>query len=150
MLKLLKDSDNEGDQAQYITSKEKGKSTSLDAFLRRGKCASATGSTQITINHMLKKELREECCQQIARFFYACAIAFNCVKHPEFAKMLELVGKYGCGLKPLSYHEIRVKYLRKKVIRTMELLEEYRAEWKKTGCSIMLDGWTDEKKAFNL
>ena len=60
--------------------------------------------------------------------------------------MIELVGKFGCGLKPSSYHEIRVKYLKKGVIRTMELLEEYKVEWKKTGCSIMSDGWTDKKR----
>jgi len=28
----------------------------------------------------------------------------------------------------------------------MNLLEEYKLEWKKTGCSIMSDGWTDKKR----
>ena len=63
---------------------------------------------------MLKKDLREEACQQIARFFYTSANPFNCVKNFEFAKMLELVGRHGIGLKPPSYHEIREKYLKKR------------------------------------
>ncbi|XP_052200522.1 uncharacterized protein LOC127806938 [Diospyros lotus] len=119
----------------------------MDTFVTKGKwSSSATGSGQTTLNQMLKRELREDCCQQIARFFYACAIPFNCVKHPEFAKMLELVGKFGSGLKPPSYHDIRVKYLKKEVTHITELLEEYKDEWKKTGCSIMSDGWTDKKR----
>ena len=60
--------------------------------------------------------------------------------------MLEAVGRYGCGLKPPTYHELRVTYLKKEVAQTMELLEEFKSEWKKTGCSIMSDGWTDKKR----
>ena len=102
----------------------------MDSFIKKGN--SMTSSTQTTINQLMKKELREEVCQQIARFFYACAIPFNCVNHPEFGKMLQLVGKYGCGLKPPSYHEIREKYLNKEVTNIEELVNEYKAEWKKT------------------
>lgn len=118
----IDDLENECDEVQQVTSKKKGKSTTLDAFVKRGKCASASGRTQTTTNQMLKRELREECCQQIARFFYACAVPFNYVRHSDFTKMLELVGKYGCRLKPLTYHEIKVKYLKKEVTCTMELL----------------------------
>ncbi|XP_052176679.1 uncharacterized protein LOC127790982 [Diospyros lotus] len=140
------ENENENNEIQQVTSKQKGKNT-MDTFVTKGKwSSSATGSGQTTLNQMLKRELREDCCQQIARFFYACAIPFNCVKHPEFAKMLELVGKFGSGLKPPSYHDIRVKYLKKEVTHTMELLEEYKTEWKKIGCSIMSDGWTDKKR----
>ena len=108
--------------------------------------ASGSGSTQTTINHLLKKDLKEEACRQIARFFYTSAIPFNCVKNPEFVKALELVAKHGPGFKPLSYHYIREKYLKQEVDNTINLLEEYKVEWKKTGCSIMSNGWTDKKR----
>ena len=103
-------------------------------------------SSQTTINQIYKKELREEACQQVARFFYTSAIPFNCVKNPEFEKMCHLIGKYGMGFKPPSYHEIREKYLKQEMTRMDEMLEEHKAEWKKTGCTIMTDGWTDKKR----
>ncbi|KAF7835801.1 uncharacterized protein G2W53_010660 [Senna tora] len=102
--------------------------------------------TQSTINHMFEKDLREETCKQIARFFYTSAVPFNCIKNPEFTKLLELVGKFGQGLKPPSYHEIREKYLNMEVNEIEEMLKEYKEEWKRVGCSIMSDGWTDRKR----
>ncbi|KAJ9185128.1 hypothetical protein P3X46_004790 [Hevea brasiliensis] len=43
-------------------------SNTLDAFVKRGH--SMTRSTQTTINQLMKKELREEACQQITCFFF--------------------------------------------------------------------------------
>ncbi|KAG6538247.1 hypothetical protein ZIOFF_003360 [Zingiber officinale] len=101
---------------------EKGK-MKMDTF-SRSKKGSDFGSTQATINQMMKKELRDEACQEIARFIYGCAIPFNCVKHPSFQKMFELVGRYGCGFKAPTYHEVR-EMLKKEVNQTKELLEVF-------------------------
>ena len=56
-----------------------------------------------------------------------------------------MVGRYGVGYKPPSYHDIREKLLKRAVAKTDVMLQEFRDEWKKTGCSIMSDGWTDKK-----
>ena len=53
---------------------------------------------------------------------------------------------HGLGFKPLSYHEIIVKYLKEEVTNTSLALQSHRDEWKKTGCTIMIDGWTDKKR----
>ena len=102
--------DDQGTQAQIENEKsERG----LTNFLRNPKNSSKEASTtQSTMNQMFKKDLREEACQQVARFFYTSAIPFNCIKNPEFLKMCELIGKFGQGFKPPSYHEIREKYLK--------------------------------------
>jgi hypothetical protein len=60
--------------------------------------------------------------------------------------MVQMIGQYGKNLKPPSYHEIRVKYLKLEVQRTMNLVAEFKEEWKKTGCTIMSDAWTDRKR----
>nr|GEV11516.1 zinc finger, CCHC-type [Tanacetum cinerariifolium] len=73
------------------------------------------------------------------------AISFNYVKNPEFKKMIQMVGDFGSGLDPSSYHEMRVTYLKKEVDYTKALLEDYKKEWKKTGCTLMSDGWSDRK-----
>jgi hypothetical protein len=80
---------------------------------------------------LLKKDIREEACLQIARFFYTSAIPFNCVKNLEFIKALEMVTKHGPSFKPPSYHDIREKYLKQEVDQTMKLLEEYKLEREK-------------------
>lgn len=60
------------------------------------------GKVQSTLNSIYKKDERERVCQQIARFFYTSAIPFNCIKNPEFHKMIEMVGEFGRGLNPPS------------------------------------------------
>jgi hypothetical protein len=93
------DDDDDDDEIKEISSKKKGK-----------RAANGSGSTQTSLNQLLKKDIREEACRQIARFFYTSAIPFNCVKNPEFLKALELVAKHGSGFKPPSYHNIIEKY----------------------------------------
>lgn len=56
-----------------------------------------------------------------------------------------MVGEYGRGLNPPSFDEIRVPLLKKEVDYTRSLLEAYKKEWKKTGCTLMSDGWSDRK-----
>ena len=64
--------DDDDDEIKEISSKDKGK-----------RVASENGSTQTTLNQLLKKDIREEACRQIVRFFYTSAIPFNCVKKPR-------------------------------------------------------------------
>jgi hypothetical protein len=73
----VNDDDDDDDEIKEISSKDKGK-----------RVASGSGSTQTTLNQLLKKDIREEACRQIARFFYTSAIPFNCVKNHEFLKAL--------------------------------------------------------------
>ena len=60
--------------------------------------------------------------------------------------MLQLVSNHGKGFNPPSYHEIRVKYLKKQVAAPKEALEKHKSSWKTTGCTIMTDGWTDRRR----
>ncbi|KAI3520133.1 hypothetical protein L1887_09357 [Cichorium endivia] len=59
--------------------------------------------------------------------------------------MIQMIGEFGRGLNPPSYHEIRHPLLKKEVDYTRALLEDYKTEWKKTGCTLMSDGWSDRK-----
>ncbi|XP_022156081.1 uncharacterized protein LOC111023053 [Momordica charantia] len=59
--------------------------------------------------------------------------------------MLEAVGQFGPGLIPHSYHEARVTYLKKEVQYTKNLMGDHEVEWKRNGCSLMSDGWTDKR-----
>ncbi|XP_068486767.1 uncharacterized protein [Phaseolus vulgaris] len=43
-----------------------------------------------------------------------------------------MIGKYGAGYKPPSYHDIRENLLKKEIDKTDLVLQEYKEEWKKT------------------
>lgn len=61
----------------------------------------------------------------------------------EYQKMFKSVSKHGLRLKTPSYHEIRVKYLDYYEKNIHEDFEVHRIVWKKLGCTIMTDGWSD-------
>ncbi|KAL8548055.1 hypothetical protein ACS0TY_007387 [Phlomoides rotata] len=44
--------------------------------------------------------------------------------------MCDMISRAGPGFKPPTYHEVRT----------------CRDEWKKVGCSLMVDGWTDKRQ----
>nr|GEW34725.1 hypothetical protein [Tanacetum cinerariifolium] len=106
---------------------------------------SVDGEEELLESDDRQKHERDKVCQQIAWLFYTSALSFNCVKNPEFKKMIQMVGDFGRGLDPPSYHKMRVIYLKKEVDYTKALLEDYKKEWKKTGCTLMSDGWSDRK-----
>ncbi|KAL8473312.1 hypothetical protein ACS0TY_030226 [Phlomoides rotata] len=91
--------------------------------------------------------MREKAMLSIARWLYDATIPLNVVRYPSFQEMLHDVSLHGAGLKPHSYHKVRVPYLTK-IVKEVE--DDYfnvcRVEWTKYGCSIMVDGWTDKRQ----
>jgi len=61
-----------------------------------------------------------------------------------------LVAKHGLGFKSPSHHEIRVKYLKQQAEKTSLVLEEHKLYWKKNGCTIMTNGWTERRRMIML
>jgi len=51
----------------------------------------------------------------VTRCFYENDKPFNVSRSKSFRRMVESISNYGPGLKPLSYHEMRVKYLKENV-----------------------------------
>ncbi|XP_014493054.1 uncharacterized protein LOC106755418 [Vigna radiata var. radiata] len=62
------------------------------------------------------------------------------------SSICETIFKYGVGYKPSSYHDIGEKLLNQAVKKTDANLEECKEEWKRIGCTIMSNGWTDRKR----
>ncbi|KAH1213767.1 hypothetical protein GmHk_14G041657 [Glycine max] len=114
----------------------------------KAKFVQASGEgVQATLNQLYKKGDKDKVDDdKYAEFWYTSAILFNVIKNPAFAKFCDMVARYGVGYKPPSYHDIRAKLLKRAVEKTDVMLQEFRDEWKKTGCSIMSDGWIDKKR----
>ncbi|XP_028108499.1 uncharacterized protein LOC114307307 [Camellia sinensis] len=65
--------------------------------------------------------------------------------YESFGPMIEAIGQYGPGMKPLTYHEVRVTQLKKEVKHIEDLMKNHKEDCAKYGCSIMADGWTDKR-----
>ncbi|GAU49013.1 hypothetical protein TSUD_285000 [Trifolium subterraneum] len=113
--------------------------SSRDRLKRRRLDSQASG-----VDNKNEKTSREEACRAIARFFYKNVIPFRAIWSSEFKTMCDMVSRHGVGFKPPDYDEISKKYLAEEVKLTKEALEEHKAMWKITGCSIMVDGWVDK------
>ncbi|TYK26052.1 hypothetical protein E5676_scaffold1185G00050 [Cucumis melo var. makuwa] len=100
---------------------------------------------QTSLNAAYKKEMREHTIQRIARWFYDAGVPLNACTYDSFAPMIESIGQFGPGLKPPTYHELRVPCLKKELEATNELMSSHKAEWAKVGCTVMADGWTDRR-----
>ncbi|KAA0062060.1 hypothetical protein E6C27_scaffold89G004020 [Cucumis melo var. makuwa] len=72
-------------------------------------------------------------------------VPLNACTYDSFAPMIESIGQFGLGLKPPTYHELRVPCLKKELEATNELMRSLKAEWAKVGCTVMADGWTDRR-----
>ncbi|XP_030931017.1 uncharacterized protein LOC115956884 [Quercus lobata] len=59
---------------------------------------------------------------------------------------MDSVANYGKGLKLPTYDETRVTFLKKEVENMHFTLDKYKNEWKKTGCTLISDGWTDNRE----
>ncbi|XP_075503611.1 uncharacterized protein LOC142540977 [Primulina tabacum] len=92
-----------------------------------------------------KKKLREDAVQKFATWMYDAGIPFNAVKYDSLQPCIDAIGVFGVGMKPPSYHEVRVKYLKKELANTNLLLKSHEEDHARYGCTIMADGWTDKK-----
>jgi hypothetical protein len=52
----------------------------------------------------------------------------------------------GITAKRPIFHALRGYYLAKVIDEVKIFVESYRETWKKTGCTLMVDGWTNQKR----
>lgn len=121
----------------------------MDSFIRRPEAVVQLRKEgrlrQTNVVDAFDKEKRAETIQYIARLFYQAGIPFNVACLDAFKVAVEAIGQYGPGLKPPSYHELRVPLLKKELDFTNLLLKNHKEEWEKHACSLMSDAWTDIK-----
>lgn len=79
----------------------------------------------------------------IGRFFYEMGIDFSVANSPSFQDMINASrGKEKCEIP--SCQDLKGWILHEEVMEMQEYVKRIRHSWESTGCSILLDGWTDE------
>ncbi|KAL6524933.1 hypothetical protein OROMI_030526 [Orobanche minor] len=104
------------------------------------------GPSQTTIENCTKsEEEKERVKMHIANFFYECGIPLNAANSRSYEIMVESIGQFGPGLKPPSYHELRVPLLEKAKKETDKIKERHEKAWRQYGCTLMSDRWSDKR-----
>uniref|UniRef100_A0A2N9F9R9 DUF659 domain-containing protein n=1 Tax=Fagus sylvatica TaxID=28930 RepID=A0A2N9F9R9_FAGSY len=107
------------------------------------------GSTdsQIAINCKTGKgSLSSKAQKCIARFFYETGVDFSIVNSPSFKAMINATqGHDQMEYDIPSCQELKGWILKDEVKEIQEYVKKIRHSWASTGCSILLDGWIDEK-----
>ncbi|XP_073107332.1 uncharacterized protein [Elaeis guineensis] len=65
-------------------------------------------------------------------------------KEHEEQCMIDAIASMGPGYKAPNFHSVCDYLLTKNVDEVKKYVESFRATWKKTRCTIMADGWTDQ------
>lgn len=100
---------------------------------------------QATLNTPFKKEERRQASRSLARWFYTSAIPFNAANNEHYVNAMKLVSNFGPGFNAPTSHEYRTWMLREEVEDVQTMMKEHQKAWKRYGCTIMLDGWSDGK-----
>ncbi|XP_020964006.1 uncharacterized protein LOC110265375 [Arachis ipaensis] len=92
------------------------------------------------------KEALHEVDKRVARWLMDCRIPFNAVMSSFFQDMLDGVAGFGPGYKSPSYDSLRVNLLVDIKRECQMVVESYRSAWKETGCTLIADGWTNQRQ----
>ena len=92
------------------------------------------------------KEVIERCDLAIAKWMIDACVPFNTANSIYYQHAIDGITTMGPGYKGPNFHALRGYYLAKVVDEMKIFVESYREIWKKTGCTLMTDGWTDQKR----
>ncbi|XP_074578458.1 uncharacterized protein LOC141834955 [Curcuma longa] len=85
---------------------------------------------------------RDQVCMAIGRFLFEAGVPLEAVNSPHFQSMVDALTLAGPGVGTFSYHDFRGWILRRSVEEMNNTLEQCRAAWSRTGCSVLADEWT--------
>ncbi|XP_072090528.1 uncharacterized protein [Arachis hypogaea] len=130
------------------TMGDKGKrraitATSIGSYFKE---RTTTGSQPTLKSVLASKQVVHKVKLGLARWIIDARISFNAIQLPYFQPALDGVAAIGPGFKGPSYDEMRVHLLADLKKECQLLVEGYRSSWKRIGCTLMADGWTDQRQ----
>ncbi|MCO5608253.1 hypothetical protein L7F22_062459 [Adiantum nelumboides] len=121
----------------------------------------ASGSSKSNVNSSKKRKVaqgfgglpaafglqaRKQADQALRRFFYAEDVPEWKVRSPYFLDMIKAIGNVGPSYVPPSYHALRTTELNDEVQCLKKEIMGVREKWKRYGCTIVCDGWSDTRR----
>ncbi|KAL4633086.1 hypothetical protein ACB092_04G095800 [Castanea dentata] len=81
----------------------------------------------------------------VGRWWYHSNVPFYASQSPYYQPMINSIAAIGPGFKGHSFYELRGPLLRNVVHEVNDFLLDIKNDWKVYGCSVMSDGWTNQK-----
>ncbi|XP_052305043.1 uncharacterized protein LOC112325050 [Populus trichocarpa] len=104
------------------------------------------GAQKSLQNCWQRKEAVERCDLALAKWMIDTCVPFNAVNSVYYQHVIDVVTVMSSSYKRPNLHAIRGYYLVKTIDEVKIYVESYREIWKKTGCTLMTDGRTDQKR----
>ena len=105
-----------------------------------------TPGAQPGIKSAIKKKEKAEADRLVSRCLLWSDVPFNIAKtNPFYQPMFDAVAVVGPGYKAPTFAQLRGPLLQEEKNDCTARLEEFRASWEHTRCTVMSDGWTDQK-----
>ena len=82
----------------------------------------------------------------LAKWFYDACIPFNAINSSYFKSAVKAIAGIGADFGGPSYHDMRVNLLEECKKKLDFLINSYRSNLRDNGCTIMADGWTDQRQ----
>lgn len=106
-----------------------------------------TPGSQPTLRSVLSsKQAVHKAKMAIARWCFDACIPFNAIQSSYFQPAIDAIAAIGSGFKGPGYQELRINLLKDCKKECQLLVESQRANWARTGCTIMADGWSDQRQ----
>jgi hypothetical protein len=104
----------------------------------------AQSSDNNPIAELFAAQTREKLDAYIGRMLFANGVPIHIARSPYFKEAFQKVAKAGLpSYVPPGEHKLRTKILDDEYAKISESMETMRAVWEESGCSIIMDGWTD-------
>ncbi|EHA8590432.1 hypothetical protein COCNU_scaffold018774G000010 [Cocos nucifera] len=146
-----------GKRAVDVSAEEPSRPTYLEKGKKVAEPSSADGANiggvacMIQDRHtVVKEEVKHEsvllAAKCIGSFFYEAGIDLAGIKLPSFQRMIDAVRGCGTGYKVPTSDELQGWILQQEVSEALAHVEDVKRSWGRTGCSILLDGWTTDQR----
>ena len=134
--------------------KSRGKDVDNDVSQIRGKkkiksyfAPRTTPGAQPSIRSALAtKAMIDNAKMNVARWWYHSNVPFYAFQSPYYQPMIDSIAAIGLGFKGPSFYELRGPLLKNVVHEVNDFLLDIKNDWKVYGCSLMSDGWTNQKQ----
>ena len=81
----------------------------------------------------------------VRRFWYHDSLSFNLAKSPFYQPMVDAIANVSPRYKAPFYGALRGKVLDEELECVKAQLEDIKSSWVSTGCTILSNGWTDQR-----
>ena len=130
-------------QSRYDSSINEETNIQTESIQRHSNQGGSNSKRSESILKMYNVVHRDEADDAIADFFMANGISFNATRSPYYKEMVKKIQAAGIGYVPPGYNKMRTSLLDRGVTRMQVLMEDLKQSWVHSGCSIVMDGWTN-------